>query len=92
MSTPEASTLLAVEGSLLPSFAAVYTEPADLAKVPWAAGAGMIATFGRSRPVSARYGEVSDIVRTTTSAMLARKITSQQGVSEIAAKLRPILQ
>ena len=92
MSTPEAAKLLAVEGSLLPSFAAVYTEPAYLAKVPWAAGAGMIATFGRSRPVSARYGEVSDIVRTTTSAMLARKITSQQGVAEIAAKLKPILQ
>jgi multiple sugar transport system substrate-binding protein len=92
MSTPDAAKLLAVEGSLLPAFPAVYTEPAYLAKVPWAAGAGVIATFGRSRPVSARYGEVSDIVRTTMSAMLARKVTPQQGVAEMTSKLKPILQ
>jgi multiple sugar transport system substrate-binding protein len=92
MSTPESAKLLAVEGSLLPAFPAVFTEPEYLAKVPWAAGAGVIATFGRSRPVSARYGEVSDIVRTATSAMLARKVSPQQGVAEMSAKLKPILQ
>ncbi len=92
MSTPSSSKLLAVEGSLLPVFASVYTEPEYRAKVPWAAGAGVIATFARNRPVSARYGEVSDIVRASTSAMLARKISPQQGVAEMAAKLKPILQ
>jgi multiple sugar transport system substrate-binding protein len=92
MSTPDASKLLAVEGSLLPAFSSVYTEPAYTAKVPWASGAGVIATFGRSRPVSARYPEVSEIVRTSMSAMLARKITPQQGVADIDAKLKPILQ
>jgi multiple sugar transport system substrate-binding protein len=92
MSTPSAAKLLAVEGSLLPVFASVYTEPEYRAKVPWAAGAGVIATFARNRPVSARYGEVSDIVRASTSAMLARKISPQQGVADMAAKLKPILQ
>jgi multiple sugar transport system substrate-binding protein len=92
MSTPEASKLLAVEGSLLPAFPSVYTEPAYTAKVPWASGAGVIATFGRSRPVSARYPEVSEIVRTGMSAMLARKVTPQQGVADMDAKLKPILQ
>jgi multiple sugar transport system substrate-binding protein len=92
MSTPEVAKFLAVEGSLLPVFSATYSEPAYLAKVPWASGAGVIATFGRNRPVSPRYGDVSDAIRTATSAMLARKVTVQQGVADLNAKLKPILQ
>jgi multiple sugar transport system substrate-binding protein len=92
MSTPNVAKFLAVEGSLLPVFASTYTEPAYLAKVPWASGAGVIATFARNRPVSPRYGDVSDAIRTATSAMLARKVTPQQGVAELSAKLKPILQ
>ncbi len=92
MSTPTVAKFLAVEGSLLPVFASTYTEPAYMAKVPWASGAGVIATFARNRPVSPRYGEVSDAIRTTTSAMLARKVSPQQGVAELSAKLKPILQ
>jgi multiple sugar transport system substrate-binding protein len=92
MSTPDVAKFLAVEGSLLPVFASTYTDPAYLAKVPWASGAGVIATFGRSRPVSAKYNDVSDAIRTATSAMLARKVSAQQGVAELNAKLKPILQ
>jgi multiple sugar transport system substrate-binding protein len=92
MSTPNVAKFLAVEGSLLPVFASTYTEPAYLAKVPWASGAGVIATFVRNRPVSPSYGDVSDAIRNATSAMLARKATPQQGVAELSAKLKPILQ
>ncbi len=92
MSTPDVAKFLAVEGSLLPVFSATFTDPAYLAKVPWASGAGVIATFGRNRPVSARYGDVSDAIRTATSAMLARKVSPQQGVAELSAKLKPMLQ
>ncbi len=92
MSTPASAKFLAVEGSLLPVFSATFTDPAYMAKVPWASGAGVIATFGRNRPVSARYGDVSDAIRSSTSAMLARKISTQQGVAELSAKLKPILQ
>jgi Arc/MetJ-type ribon-helix-helix transcriptional regulator len=42
--------------------------------------------------VSPRYGEVSDAIRNATSAMLARKVTPQQGVAELSAKLKPMLQ
>jgi multiple sugar transport system substrate-binding protein len=92
MSTPNVAKFLAVEGSLLPVFSATFTDPAYMAKVPWASGAGVIATFGRNRPVSPRYGDVSDAIRNATSAMLARKVTPQQGVAELSAKLKPILQ
>jgi multiple sugar transport system substrate-binding protein len=92
MSTPNVARFLAVEGSLLPVFSATFTDPAYMAKVPWASGAGVIATFGRNRPVSPRYGEVSDAIRNATSAMLARKVTPQQGVAELSAKLKPMLQ
>jgi multiple sugar transport system substrate-binding protein len=92
MSQPKASKLLAVEGSLLPVFPAVYSDEDYMAKVPWARGAGVIATFAKSRPASARYGEVSDAVRSTTSAMLAGKLSPERGIAEISAKLRPILK
>ncbi|TAG49969.1 MAG: extracellular solute-binding protein [Betaproteobacteria bacterium] len=92
MSTPNVAKFLAVEGSLLPVFASTYTEPSYLAKVPWASGAGVIATFARNRPVSSRYGDVSDAIRNATSAMLARKVTPQQGVADLSAKLKPMLQ
>jgi multiple sugar transport system substrate-binding protein len=91
MSTPDVAKFLAVEGSLLPVFSSTFTDAAYLAKVPWASGAGVIATFGRSRPVSARYGEVSDAIRASTSAMLARRVSPQQGVADLSAKLKPML-
>ena len=37
--------------------------------------------------MSARYGEVSDAIRTTTSAILARVKTPTEGVAEIEGKL-----
>ena len=37
---------------------------------------------------SERYGEVSDVIRTTTSAVLARTKTPDEGVGEMASRLR----
>jgi len=91
MSTPDVAKFLAIEGSLLPVFSSTYTDPQYLGKVPWAAGAGVIATFGRSRPVTAQYGEVSDVIRTATSSMLARKVSPQDGVTQMSGKLKALL-
>jgi multiple sugar transport system substrate-binding protein len=63
-----------------------------LAQVPWFKDAGEVVRFGRSRPQSARYGEVSDVIRTTTSAVLARTVKPEDGVGQIEARLRRVMR
>ena len=85
--SPEASKLLAIQGALLPTTAALYTDPDVVQAVPWFkdAAAGVVA--GKSRPLSSEYGRVSDIIRTTTSAVLARTRTPAEGAGDIGSRL-----
>jgi multiple sugar transport system substrate-binding protein len=92
MSQPAASKFLAMEGSLLPVFADTYTDVDVTRQVPWFLGAGLAVGFGKSRPLSAKYGEVSDVIRANTSAVLARKKTPEAGVDEIDAKLQAVMR
>jgi multiple sugar transport system substrate-binding protein len=92
LSSPAASKFLAVEGSLMPVYASVYTD-ADVTKaVPWFKDAAAVVVAGQSRPKSERYGEVSDVIRTTTSAVLAGTKTPQAGVDEIENRLRRVMR
>ena len=92
MSSPEASKFLAVEGSLMPVYPQTYTD-ADVTKaVPWFKDAAAVVVAGKSRPKSDRYGEVSDVIRTTTSAVLARTKTAAEGVDEIENRLRRVMR
>ncbi len=92
LASPEASKLLAVEGSLLPTSAAVYADPDVLKAVPWLKDAAAVVSAGRSRPQSRDYGQVSDVIRTTTSAVLARTKKPDEGVSEIESRLRRVMR
>ncbi len=92
MAAPDASRFLAAEGALLPTYAEVYNDPEVLKNVPWFKDAGGVMAFGRSRPMSARYGEVSDAVRTTTSAVLARTKKPEEGVDDIESRLRRVMR
>lgn len=92
LASPASSKFLAVEGSLLPTIQSVYTD-ADVAKqVPWFKDAANVVIAGQARPMSARYGEVSDAIRTTTSAILARTKTPAEGVAEIDSKLTRVMR
>ncbi len=92
MASPEASKFLAMEGSLLPTYASVYTD-ADVSKaVPWFKDAANVVVAGKSRPMSRDYGQVSDIIRTTTSAVLARTKTPEEGTNEIASRLARVMR
>ena len=51
--------------------------------VPWFKDAANVVIAGKSRPMSKDYGQVSDVIRTTTSAVLARTKTPAEGVAEI---------
>jgi multiple sugar transport system substrate-binding protein len=92
MSQPAASKFLAIEGSLLPVFPDTYTDSDVTRQVPWFLGAGLAVAFGRSRPLSAQYGDVSDVIRSNTSAVLARKKTPEAGVTEIETKLQAVMR
>jgi multiple sugar transport system substrate-binding protein len=87
MSSPEVSKYLSINGSLLPVYANVYSDPAVLKVNPWYGLALPVVESAKSRPVTARYAEVSDVVRTQTSAALARVQKPEATVDEIDNRL-----
>ncbi len=92
MASPEASKFLAIEGSLLPTYQSVYTDPDVVKAAPWFKEAAAVVVAGKSRPMSKDYGQVSDVIRTTTSAVLARTKTPAEGVDEIDSRLKRVMR
>ncbi|MFT3814358.1 MAG: ABC transporter substrate-binding protein [Acidovorax sp.] len=92
LASPESSKFLAIQGSLLPTYADVYTDADVVKAVPWFKDAGAVVIAGRSRPMSRDYGQVSDTIRTTTSAVLARTKKPDEGVAEIESRLRRVMR
>jgi len=87
LSGPEASKTLALAASNLPVLPTVY-EDADVLKAnPWFKDALPVVMTARARPVSPRYAEVSDIIRSNVNAVLAGTKTSDQAVTEMQARL-----
>jgi multiple sugar transport system substrate-binding protein len=92
MASPASSKFLAVEGSLLPTIQSVYTDADVVKAVPWFKEAANVVIAGQARPMSPRYGEVSDTIRTTASAIFARTKTPAEGVAEIDGKLARVMR
>ena len=92
MAGRDTSKFLATEGALLPTYADVYLDAEVLKEVPWFKDAAAVVGFGRSRPMSERYGEVSDALRTSTSAVLARTKKPDEGVAEIESRLSRVMR
>ena len=92
LSSRAASKRLAIEGALLPTYPDLYTDPDVLRAVPWFGDAAAVVAGARSRPVSPDYAQVSDAIRTTTSAVLAGVETPRQGVRRIRSRLARILR
>ncbi len=92
MASAQASRFLAAKGSLLPTQLGIYTDPEVLQAVPWFRDAAAVVAGGRSRPASRDYGQVSDAIRTSTSAVLARSKTPEQGVAQIGSRLARVMR
>lgn len=92
MSSPEVSELLAVRGSLMPVFPEVFTDPDVVAAVPWFAQARPVVEQARARPVTPRYNEVSEIIRTNVNAVMGRSVTPQAAVADMEGRLRRVLR
>ena len=76
----------------MPTIQSVYTDADVVKQVPWFKDAANVVTAGQARPISAQYGQVSDAIRTTTSAILARTKTPAEGVSEIEGRLSRVMR
>jgi len=92
LSSKDASAFVAREGSILPVFQSVYSNPDVNKAVPWFKDALPVVLGAQSRPMVDDYGQVSDIIRTTTSAVLARTKTPETGVEEIASRVGRLMR
>ena len=92
LASAEVAKYLAIHGAMLPARPELYTDPEVLQAMPWIAGALPVLESAHARPVTARYSEFSDAVRTSTSAMLGRSQTVAAGVASIESRLRRIFR
>jgi multiple sugar transport system substrate-binding protein len=90
LSSPEISKMQAILASHLPVFAEVYTD-ADVVKAnPWFRDALPVVQSARSRPVTPRYNEVSEIIRTNMNAYLAGTKTADAALADMQSRLGAI--
>ena len=92
LSSPEVSKKQAVVASHLPVFPEVYTDPEVLAANPWFKDALPVVMSGQSRPVTPRYNEVSEVIRTNMNAFLAGTKTADAALADMRGKLGGILR
>ena len=90
LSSPEVSKMQAILASHLPVFAEVYTD-ADVVKAnPWFRDALPVVQSARSRPVTPRYNEVSEVIRTNMNAYLAGTKTADAALADMQSRLAAI--
>ncbi len=92
LSSPEVSKMQAILASHLPVFPDVYTDADVLKANPWFAEAQPVVRAARTRPVSPRYTEVSDIIRSNMNAFLAGTRNADQALADMTTRLTPIFR
>src|SRR5262252_4816019 len=92
LSSPEVSKMQAILASHLPVFPQVYKDPEVLKANPWFAEALPVVEGAKSRPVTAQYPQVSDVIRSNMNAYLAGTKTTDVALSDMRNKLTPIFR
>nr|WP_246742396.1 ABC transporter substrate-binding protein [Microvirga splendida] len=92
ISSPDVSEFMAINASLLPQFPQVYSDVDVVKAVPWFASAKPVVETAKARPVTPRYNEVSEIIRTTVNGVLAGQQTPEQGAEQMEGRLRRVLR
>lgn len=92
LSTPEVAKQQAILASHLPVFPDVYTDPDVLKANPWFAQALPVVKAAKSRPVSPRYTEVSEIMRTNMNAFLAGTKPADAALADMTSRLGAIFK
>ncbi len=92
LSSEDSSKFMAANGSLLPTYPAAYKDDTVLKAAPWFADALQVVETAKPRPVTPRYNEVSEVIRTTVNAVLAGVTTPEEGATQIEARLKRIIR
>lgn len=92
LASQDVSKFMAINGSLLPTYASLYKDADVLKSAPWFADALQVVETAKPRPVTPRYNEVSEVIRTTVNSVLAGVSTPEQGADQIEARLKRILR
>jgi multiple sugar transport system substrate-binding protein len=92
LSSPEVAKQQAILASHLPVFPEIYTDADVLKANPWFSAALPVVQTARSRPVSPRYNEVSEIIRTNMNAYLAGTKPADAALQDMAARLSTIIK
>lgn len=92
LSGPQGSKHLAVYASSVPALGAVLKDPDVIARNPWFATELPALAETRSRPVTPRYAEVSDIIRTNVNAVLAGVKTPEVALADMQSRLQRVLR
>ncbi|MCZ8376185.1 MAG: extracellular solute-binding protein [Beijerinckiaceae bacterium] len=91
LASPEAARLQAELGDL-PAQTGPYQDATIVAARPFLGQMGAVLAVARLRPQSARYSEVSDIVRTNLSAFMAGSKTAEAALQDMQARLSLIFR
>jgi multiple sugar transport system substrate-binding protein len=92
LSSPEVSKMQAIMASHMPVFPSVYKDPDVLKANPWFADALPVVEGAKSRPVSAQYPQVSDIIRSNMNAYLAGTKTTEVAINDMKSRLTPLFR
>jgi multiple sugar transport system substrate-binding protein len=92
LSSPEVSKMQAIAASHLPVFPEVYEDAEVLAANPWFRDARAVVLGARARPVTPRYAEVSEAIRTSMNGFLAGTRSADQALAEMTQRLTPVLR
>ncbi len=92
LSSPEVSKMQAIMASHMPVFPSVYKDPEVLKANPWFAEALPVVEGAKSRPVSAQYPQVSDVIRSNMNAYLAGTKTTDVAIGDMKNRLTPLFK
>ena len=90
LSSPESQRRFAVEASRIPARASLYEDATVLEAAPHFGEFFEVIKNARSRPVTPRYDEVSELIRTTMNSFLARSLTGDEALQQMQVGLEDI--
>jgi len=92
LSSPEVSKMQAILASHMPVFPSVYKDPEVLRANPWFSEALLVVEGAKSRPVTAQYPQVSDVIRSNMNAYLAGTKTTDVALGDMKSRLTPLFR
>ena len=90
LSSPESQKRFAVQASRIPARTSLYQDPDVLEAAPYFGEFYDTIKNARPRPVTPRYDEVSELIRTTMNSFFARSLTGEEALQQMQVGLEDI--